>query len=94
MIPGWKEEIEGEYMAFLRECRKATPADVAARVGVSECCAIYWLTNLAREGCVRILAVELVEDGQVSRDREVPVASPLQPCSSAPDAGRVLEAAA
>jgi len=40
MIPGWKEEIEGEYMAFLWDCRKATPADVAARVGVSECCAI------------------------------------------------------
>jgi len=94
MIPGWKEEIEGEYLEFLRECRKATPADVAARLGVSECCAIYWLTDLARAGRIRILAVEPVEAGQVSRDREAPVGSPLQPCSSAPDAGRVLEAVA
>ena len=64
MIPGWKEELEGEYLDFLRECRKATPADFAARFGVSECCVIYWLTDLAREGRIRILAFEPVEKGE------------------------------
>lgn len=68
MIPGWKEEIEGEYLDFLREFRKATPADFAARFGVSECCVVYWLTDLAREGRVKILSFELVEEGGVPCD--------------------------
>ncbi len=63
MIPGWKEEIEGEYLWLLRECPRAAPADLALRLGVSECCATYWLTQLARDGRVRILAVEMVESG-------------------------------
>jgi hypothetical protein len=66
MIPGWKEEIEGEYLAFLREVKTATPADVVARLGMPECCAIYWLTDLAREGKVRILGFELVEQTEPS----------------------------
>ena len=68
MIPGWKEEIEGEYLTFLRELPKATPADVAARFGVSECCAVYWLTDMAREGKLRILAFEFVEAGETPCD--------------------------
>jgi hypothetical protein len=65
MIPGWKEEIEGEYLGFLREVKRATPADVVARLGMPECCAIYWLTDLAREGKVRIVGFELVEQGEL-----------------------------
>jgi len=64
MIPGWKEELEGEYLKFLQECRNAAPADFAARFGVSECCVIYWLTDLARNGRIRIRAFELVEKGE------------------------------
>ena len=63
MIPGWKDELEGEYVSFLKTRGKATPSEVAARLGISECCAVYWLTDLAREGRVRILGVELVEQG-------------------------------
>ena len=64
MIPGWKEEIEGEYLEFLRKRHTATPADLAARFDVSECCAVYWLTELAREGKVRITSVEFLEEGE------------------------------
>lgn len=60
MIPGWKEEVETEYLEILREKCMATPADVAARLGVSERWAVYWLTELARDGHVRILGVEPV----------------------------------
>ena len=69
MIPGWKEEIEGEYLEFLRQFRKASPADFVAHLGVSECCVIYWLTGMAREGRIRILAFEPVEKGGVPCDQ-------------------------
>jgi hypothetical protein len=64
MIPGWKEEIGGEYLEFLRRQQRLTPADFAARFDVSECCAVYWLTELARQGRVRIPAVEFLEEGE------------------------------
>ncbi len=65
MIAGWKAEIENEYLQALRESPQASPADLAARVGESECCAIYWLSELAREGRIRILTVEPVKEGDV-----------------------------
>ncbi len=66
MIPGWKEEIEGEYLQILRESPGASPSDIATRLGVSEGIAVYWLTQLARDGRVRIHAIELVHDGKVT----------------------------
>jgi hypothetical protein len=74
MIPGWKDEIEGEYLELLRKNQKLTPAEVAARFSISECCAVYWLTELAREGKVQILAVKLVEDAQASCDQATSLA--------------------
>ncbi len=65
MIPGWKEEIEGEYLQILRESPGASPSDIATRLGVSEGIAVYWLTQLARDGRVRIHAIELVQEGKV-----------------------------
>jgi hypothetical protein len=65
MIPGWKEETEREYLQLLWESSRVSPRDFASRLGVSECCAVYWLTELAKEGRVRILSVELVKDGDV-----------------------------
>ena len=64
MMPGWKEEIEGEYLEFLRKRHTATPADLAARFDVSECCAVYWLTEIARRGRLRIPFVEFLEEGE------------------------------
>ncbi len=72
MIPGWKEEIETEYLQFLRTSPGASPNGLAAHLGVSECCATYWLTELARDGRVRIRAVELVKDGEVPCDQHIP----------------------
>ena len=74
MIPGWREEVVGEYVEVLKSHGKVTPAEVAARLGISECCAVYWLTDLARDGRVRILAVELVEHGGTPCDAETALA--------------------
>jgi hypothetical protein len=65
MIPGWKEELEAEYLEVLREGGRATPADLALRLGVSENSAVHWLTQLARDGRVRILGVEAIADGEI-----------------------------
>ena len=76
MIPGWKTEIENEYLQVLRESPRATPADFTARLGQSEGYAVYWLAELAKQGRIRILAVELVEGYSVS---QLPTALPGSP---------------
>ncbi len=63
MISGWKEEIQQDYLGFLRGHPHVTPAEVAAHLNLSESWVIYWLTDLVREGKVRITGVELVEEG-------------------------------
>jgi hypothetical protein len=63
MIPGWKEEIERDYLEFLRIHPQASPPELAAHLKLPERSVVYWLTDLARDGKVRILAVELVEEG-------------------------------
>ncbi len=60
MIFGWKDEIQQDYLNFLRAHSRATPSELATHLNQSERCAIYWLTDLAREGKVRITGVELV----------------------------------
>ncbi len=65
MIPGWETDLKGEYLQVLRQSGAATPRDFAARLGVSECCAVYWLTELARQGRIRITQVEIVDDGNL-----------------------------
>jgi hypothetical protein len=69
MIRGWKDEIADQYIAFLRQSQHVTPADLAARFGVPERTAVYWLTDLAREGRVRILGFELVQQDETSRSQ-------------------------
>jgi len=63
MIPGWKEAIERDYLEVLRQHRQASPPELAARLKVSERSVVYWLTALARDGKVRILAVAPAEEG-------------------------------
>jgi hypothetical protein len=65
MIPGWEEETKGDYLKLLQELGKATPRDFSARMGVSECCVVYWLTELARQGRIRITGVEGLQEGEV-----------------------------
>jgi len=61
MISGWKDEIEKDYLGYLRKHPRVSPDEMAAHLKTSECSVVFWLTNLARDGKVRILAVEIVE---------------------------------
>jgi DeoR/GlpR family transcriptional regulator of sugar metabolism len=63
MIYGWKDEIQQDYLRFLSARGRVSPPELAAHLNVSESCAVHWLTDLAREGKLRILAVELAEEG-------------------------------
>jgi hypothetical protein len=65
MIPGWDKDTKDEYLQILQEIGSAVPRDFAMRLGVSECCAVYWLTELARQGRLRITGVEAVKEGDV-----------------------------
>ncbi len=58
MIPDWKTKIEREYVRALRGRGSVTPREVAARLGISEDSAVFWLTELARDGQVRITGIE------------------------------------
>ncbi len=49
MIPGGKNEIGREYLQALRGQGSVTPHEVVARLGVSDNCAVFWLTMLVRE---------------------------------------------
>ncbi len=60
MIAGGMDEIAEEYVTVLRALGAATPHQVASRLGVSECCAVYWLAELARQGWLRMAVVEAV----------------------------------
>ena len=79
MISGWKEEIQRDYLSFLRGRPHVTPAELAAHLNLSESWVIYWLTDMAREGKVRITGVQLVEEGSLDssnvagRNRNCPV---------------------
>ncbi len=66
MISGWKEEIQRDYLTFLQGHPKATPSELATHLNRSEGCTIYCLTDLAREGKLRITGVELVEEDTAS----------------------------
>ena len=50
--------MEREYLNVLRSRGSATPNELATALGVSEGCAVFWLTELAREGLVRITGIE------------------------------------
>ncbi len=65
MIPGWEAETKGPYLDVLQALGHATPRELAKWLGVSECCAVYWLTELARQGRIRITGIEWVEEGSV-----------------------------
>ncbi len=58
MIPGWKNRMGREYLRILRDRGSLTPHDIATELGVSDSCAVFWLTELARDGQVRITGIE------------------------------------
>jgi DNA-binding CsgD family transcriptional regulator len=60
MIGFW-DEIDNELLACLAARGSMSPAEIGRRLGVSEDAVVSLLTMLAREGRVRIRAVESVE---------------------------------
>ncbi len=58
MIPGWKNQMTQEYLRAMRDRRSISPHDVAAQLGVSDRTAVFWLTELARDGQLRITGIE------------------------------------
>jgi hypothetical protein len=79
MIPGWKDEIQREYLEFLRMHRRVSPPELAAHLNISECCVVFWLTDMAREGKIRILAVEAVEEGTLPCDPQAALTCQRKP---------------
>ena len=73
MISGWKDEAHQDYLAFLRRQGRVSPPELAAHLKIAECCAVFWLTDMVRDGKVRILAVELVEEGSPPCDPQTAV---------------------
>ncbi len=94
MIPGWKEEIGSDYLQILRQEGRATPAGVAARLGVTEGWAVYWLTALAREGKARIVGVELAGQGETLLKGQPSQRSQLRAVPQEADSVLVLQEAA
>jgi hypothetical protein len=96
MIPGWKEDIGGPFLDFVRQNRNATPSEVAARFKISESSAVYWLTDLIRDGRLRFTGLEVVED-EAEEARQDPVPSPRsqrRPLAPRPDENSHLQEAA
>ncbi len=71
MIPGWKEEIQAEYLNFIRSHPTVTPRDIAIHFDTPECCAVYWLTDLARDGRIRMLAIQAVGEDEIPCDPDL-----------------------
>jgi hypothetical protein len=72
MIPGWKEDIGGPFLDFVRQNRSVTPSEVAERFKISESSAVYWLTDLVRDGRLRFTGLEVVEEDELEEARQNP----------------------
>jgi len=59
MIPGWLDAIEAEVVASLGPRGSASARELADSLGVSEACALGYITLLASAGRLRIDAVAL-----------------------------------
>ena len=60
MISGWKEEIQRNYLNFLRGGRNVAPAELAAQLSLSEGWVIY------------ITGVELIKEDSASVEHQTP----------------------
>ncbi len=46
----WAKAVEEEILAFLKEKGKALPADISAKLNISEESALFFIVKMAREG--------------------------------------------
>jgi len=50
----WAKAVEEEILAFLKEKGKATPADISAKLNISEESALFFIGKMAREGKIAL----------------------------------------
>ena len=54
MVRGWVEEIESEFLGYLRSHQPSTLPALASALQISEALALSYISILAREGKVSI----------------------------------------
>jgi hypothetical protein len=59
MVPGWVDAINAEVYGAMPRHGTLTPGELAKALGVSEACAVRYITLLADAGRLRIEAVAL-----------------------------------
>ena len=62
MIPGWLDAIEDEVKTGLNPGGRISARELADALGVSERCAVGYITLLASSGRLRIEAVSLPDE--------------------------------
>ena len=50
----WAKLVEEEILAFIKDNAKATPADIAAKMRLSEESTLYFLSKMLREGKITV----------------------------------------
>jgi len=50
----WAKLVEEEILAFIKDNAKATPADIAAKMRLSEESTLYFLSKMLREGNITV----------------------------------------
>jgi len=50
----WAKAVEEEILAFLKEKEKATPADISAKLNISEESVLFFIGKMAREGKISL----------------------------------------
>jgi hypothetical protein len=55
----WVRAVEGEILEFLKEQKSSTPAEIAAKIKISEESVLFLIGKLAREGKLKIAGVKI-----------------------------------
>jgi len=55
----WAKAVEGEILEFLKEQQSSTPAQIAAKLKLTEESVLFLIGKLAREGKLKITGVKL-----------------------------------
>ena len=55
----WAKAVEGEILEFLKEQKTITPAEIAAKLKITEESVLFLVGKLAREGKLKITGVNL-----------------------------------
>jgi DNA-binding Lrp family transcriptional regulator len=55
----WAKAVEGEILEFLKEQKSSAPAEIAAKLKITEESVLFLVGKLAREGKLKITGVKL-----------------------------------